>query len=870
MLLRFLRSDLAEEVQGDLEEKFYAALKTKSPFKSKLNYWYQVFNYLRPFAIRKSNSPALNHYGMFQNYFKIGWRNLVKQKMYSSIKIGGFALGITASLLIALFIRDELSYDLHYPDGDRIYRVVGVLNDNGEIHQDTWFPAPFAKALKEDYPEIENVGRLNSSELFGAGSNEIRRADKTDNSHEEGFAYIDPELLDILHLPIVYGNLKVALDAPNTIVITKEKANKYFPNEDPVGKMLIINNDEQNPFTIGAVIEDLPATMHVQFDFLITLKDREFWPGEQTWWRASNYHTYVRLNQGVNPDALEKKVTKGTIEKYFLPSMIESGMVGAEAMMKNAHLEFQPVRDIHLDADIRDGLIHGDLRFIWLFGGIATFIIIIACINFVNLSTAKSANRAKEVGLRKVVGSIRSSIISQFLTESLLFSFLSFAVGIAAAWLLLPYFNTLTAKSLIIPWSAWWLFPLLMSAATIIGILAGLYPSFYLSSFKPIQVLKGNLSRGSKHSGARSMLVVFQFTTSIVLIVGTLIIYRQMGYILNTKVGFEKDQVLLIEGANTLDRQVNTFKNELLRLPQVKHVSIGDYLPIRGTKRNGNGFWKEGKIQEDREVSGQMWIVDNDYIKTMGMKIVEGRDFGAQLSTDSLGVIINQAMARQLNLSDPIGKNITNGTSMPVIGVVEDFHFESMKENIQPLAMRLGISPSIISVKANAAEMQDLIQSVTTVWKQFSPNQPIRYTFLDQSYARMYEDVQRMGRIFTSFAVLAIIVACLGLLALSAFMVEQRGKEISIRLVLGASVGSVFNLLTQNFLKLVLISFVLAVPIAWYMMQKWLEDYVYKIEIGWDVFILAGAMAVCIALLTISYQSIRAALVNPVRGLRSE
>jgi putative ABC transport system permease protein len=343
-----------------------------------------------------------------------------------------------------------------------------------------------------------------------------------------------------------------------------------------------------------------------------------------------------------------------------------------------------------------------------------------------------------------------------------------------------------------------------------------------------------------------------------------------MEFMLNTKVGYEKDQVLLIQGSNTLGSQIISFKNELLRLSQVRHVSISDYLPIRGTKRNGNGFWKEGKINEDREVTGQMWIVDGDYIITMGMKIVDGRDFNMQMATDTLGVIINQAMVRELGLTDPVGKVITNGESMPVIGIVEDFHFESMKENIRPLAMRLGISPSIVSIKVSATEMEDVITSITKVWKRFSENQPLRYTFLDESYARMYEDVQRTGRIFTSFAVLAIFVACLGLFALSAFMVEQRTKELSIRLILGASPNSIFRLLTSNFIRLVAISFLLAAPVAWLLMNKWLDDYVYKIDLTWDIFLFSGLVSMLIALITISYQSLKAAMANPASTLRTE
>ena len=365
-------------------------------------------------------------------------------------------------------------------------------------------------------------------------------------------------------------------------------------------------------------------------------------------------------------------------------------------------------------------------------------------------------------------------------------------------------------------------------------------------------------------------MVVFQFTTSIILIIGTVIIDRQMNYILNTKIGFDKEQVLIIHGANTMAGSQTTFKDELLKLADVAHVTINSYLPVDGTKRDQNGFWKDGKSKEEKGIGAQKWYVDEDYISTMGMKLVEGRNFIPGLASDSQAIIINQAMVKRLGLAKPVGERIMTWQTYTVIGVVEDFHFESMKGAIEPLSFLFGHGGSIVSVKVKSKNMGNVIQSVTSVWNKFMPHQPIRYSFLDESYARMYDDVQRMGRIFASFAALAIIVACLGLFALSAFMVEQRSKEISIRLVLGASLKSTFRLLTQNFLKLVLISFVISVPVSWYLMQKWLEDYAYKVNITWDVFFLAGVISIMIALLTVSYQSIRAALANPVESLRTE
>ncbi|MGC3946867.1 MAG: ABC transporter permease [Chryseolinea sp.] len=869
LLLSFLRDDLAEDVAGDLEEKFYGDVEVHGALRARYKYWYQVFNYLRPFAFKRIKSTPQNNIAMVGNYFKIGWRNLVRQRMYSFIKIGGFAMGITACLLISIYIQDELSYDQFYKEGHRIYRVYQKWDEGGKIENGVWFQAPFAKALKEDYPEIEKAGRYNSSELFGGGPNQIRPDGTSENFFEERFVFADQELLEILEVEMVYGDLKHSLDQPQTIVLTRSKSEKYFPGENPVGKLMIINDNANNPFKVGGVIEDFSSHSHFQHDFIITMAGREFWPGEQNYWGATNYPTYVLLKEGASPDALATKLQK-VIEKYMMPLWLKEGRSNAKDIASKISYGLQPVKDIHLDAEMMDPVSHGDRGFVWLFGAIASFILIIACVNFINLSTAKSANRAKEVGLRKTVGSYRSNIVTQFLTESVLFSAWSFAVGIVGAWLLLPYFNDLAGKSLTLPFFEWWFIPAMAACCIATGMLAGIYPSLYLSSFRPAQVLKGHLSKGSKGSALRSALVVFQFTTSIVLIISTVIIYRQMEYIMNRKVGYDKEQVLMLQGTGTIEPKLKTMKEELLAIAAVKSVSISDYLPVRGTKRNGNGFWNEGREKTDPSVGGQFWVVDEDYLSTMGMKLLEGRDFARNRLSDTLNIIINQSMAHELGLTQPIGKRIVNYRPWNIIGVVEDFNYESLRSKVQPLAMIAGISPGIVSVKLNTTDLASTIDQIEKVWNKFSPNQKIRYSFLDETYARMYDDVQRMGRIFTTFAVFAIVVACLGLFALSAFMVEQRSKEISIRLVLGASMNSIFKLLTMNFVVLVSIAFILASPIGWYMMREWLQDFEYQVPITWDVFIISGVLALAIALTTISHQSLRAALAKPAQGLRSE
>jgi putative ABC transport system permease protein len=826
-----------------------------------------VFN--RSFSIGYCNSLKLKDITMFKNYFKIAYRQLRKQKMYAAIKIGGFAFSIAACLLIALYIRNELSYDKSYPDANRIFRVLIYYTENGAVGKGTEWPAPLAKTLKANFPQVELSGRL----LPVSGGVEVRRADQVENSYEEGVTFADQSMLDILKLPMVYGDRTHALINPLTVVISKRKADKYFPGQNPVGKVMYFNNDKSRPYTVGGVMENFPATSHLQYDFMATLTGMEFGQSEQNNWGQFNYPTYVLLKAGVDAKDFGRKITADIVKNYFLPSIMKGGAKNPQQQAAKIQMVLQPITDINLYSyDVRDGLSHGDIRFIWLFGGVAAFILIIACINFVNLATAKSANRAKEVGLRKVLGSYHGSLIRQFLTESLLYSCLSFFIGLLLAWLLLPYFNTLAAKSLIMPWGEWWLLPVILVSAFVIGIIAGLYPAFYLSAFKPAQVLKGMLSTGSKGSVLRNSLVVFQFTASIMLIIGTTVIYNQMHYILKQKVGFDKDQVVILQGTNTLGDKVKSFKNELSKLPSVKSASISDYLPVAGTNRNGNPFFIDGRSKLDAEVDGQFWQIDDTYLKTLGMKLVEGRNFSYNMSDDTAGktIIINQTLAKRLNLKHPVGARITNGNTFTVIGVVEDFNFNSMHEQIAPVALSFGISPSMMTVKVRGADMKNALQQITNTWKSFSPNQPIRYTFLDESYASMYADVQRMGRIFTTFAILGIVIACLGLFALSAFMAEQRSKEIGIRKVLGASVSGITTLLSFDFVKLVALAILIASPIAWWAMNKWLQGFAYHVPVRWWIFALTGLAAILIALITVSFQSIKAALMNPVRSLKAE
>ncbi|NDV14689.1 FtsX-like permease family protein [Muricauda sp. TY007] len=805
---------------------------------------------------------------MFKNHLNIAWRTIKKDKLFTFIKIGGFAVGIAACLLIALFIRNEVSYDQHYAKKNQIYRVVFQGEIQGEVMKSTHFQLPFADALQSDFPEIIKAGKVNTIEIFGAGKRGFRLTGKKENTFEENFILADQEAFDILEIQLEQGDPATALTEPKSIVISKSKAEKYFPNGNVLEQTIFLDNDTSTPYTVTGVMEDVPESSHLDFDFLLPIEDTN-----QSW-TNQNYFTYVLVNPNTNIQELEQKMTL-IVEKYIIPAQIKRGRSASFIdVLRTAEYKLQPVTDIYLKSDLKmqDGLKHGDVKFVWLFAAIAIFVLLLAIINFINLSTAKSANRAKEVGLRKTIGAFRNNLVNQFLTESVVFSVISFVLGVVLAWVLLPTFNEIASKNMELPWSAWWFAPMLLVSALLVGVLAGLYPAFYLSAFRPANVLKGKLSVGSKSGRLRSGLVVFQFTTSVILIIGTLIIYRQMDFIVSKELGYDKERVVVLEGTNILGNKIESFKEQLASLSQVKSVTSTNYLPINGGSRNGNTFNVDGQDDGGRGIPAQIWRVDYDYMETLGIRLEKGRGFSKEFAYDSINsIVINSKMASELGLQDPIGKKLDNsGQVFEIIGVIENFHFKSLKEDISSLSLVIGEDVGAVSVKLEKGDPTEALASIEQVWNRNVPNQALNYSFLEQEFAQMHEDVQRMGKIFNSFALFAILVACLGLFALSAFMVEQRRKEISIRRVLGAPFKNIYKLLTLDFLKLIIISICIAIPIGWYLMNRWLEGFAYRINIGWEIFLTAGLIALGIAIVTISYQSIGAALLKPTKGLRTE
>ncbi|GAB3643467.1 ABC transporter permease [Spirosoma arcticum] len=813
---------------------------------------------------------------MLRNYLKIAWRNLRKQRGLSFINISGLAVGLACCLLITLYVLDELSYDRYNVKADRIYRIHTDVKFGGNDSQSAVTADPVGPTLKQDYPQVEQFVRLHQR-----GTWLVKRAGSTSSLREENITFADSTLFDVFTLPLVAGDPKRALTSPNTVVISESAAKRHFGNQDPMGQTLTFDNNQN--YKVTGVMRDMPANSHFRSDFFPAMLSDGYRWGQ---WLSNNHHTYIVLRAGTDYRQFEKNFD-AVIEKYVGPQALQFiGITLAQFRQAGNRFRFSlmPLTDIHLHSKETIQLApNGDIQYVYIFSAVALFILLIAGINFMNLATARSANRAKEVGVRKVLGSERPQLIGQFMTESVLMTVLAMVLALLLVAVSIPFFNDLAAKQLSIQGllSPYWL-PLLVLLPIVVGLLAGVYPAFFLSSFKPITVLKGKVNVSFKGAGLRSGLVVFQFMMSMVLIVGTIVVYRQVTYIQNKNLGFKRDQVLTVNEVYAIGKQAETFKQEVLRLPGVVSGSISGYLPTPSNRSN-NSFFPEGKIDQKNAVSMQAWGVDHDYVKTLGMQLVQGRDFSRDFGSDSSGIVLNETAAKLFGGKAIVGKRILQFVNpqlkttktYTVIGVVKNFHYESLRQNIGALALVLDANSGAASFRLGGTPLSGtnlpaLISQIEAKWKQVAPGQPFSYSFLEDSFDAMYRAEQRIGTIALTFAVLAILIACLGLFGLAAFMAEQRTKEIGVRKVLGASVFSIVGLLSKDFLRLVLIAIVVASPLAWYAMSQWLKDFAYKIDIEWWYFALAGALAVGIALLTVSFQSIKAALMDPVKSLRSE
>ncbi|GAB4047280.1 ABC transporter permease [Spirosoma litoris] len=808
---------------------------------------------------------------MLLNYLKIAWRTLRKQQGFTFINIFGLAVGLACCMLIMLYVLDELSFDRYNEKADRIYRIQTHLKFGGNDMNFALAPDPIGPTLKKDYPQVEQFVRLHRR-----GTWSVKRTGEPTSIREDDITFADSTLFDVFTLPLVSGDPKRALAEPNTVVISESAAKRHFGNQNPLGQAMVFDNNKT--FKVSGVMRDMPQNSHFRSDFFLTMLNDDYEWGQ---WLSNNHYAYILLKPDTNPAVFAKNFDT-IIEKYIGPQALQTVGTTMEQFRKAGNeigYWLIPLTDIHLYSKQQYELSpNGDIQYVYIFSAVALFILLIACINFMNLATARSANRAKEVGVRKVLGSERQQLVGQFMTESVLTTVLAMVVAISIVAIALPGFNTIAGKEMSIQQliSPYYL-PLLISLPIIVGLLAGSYPAFFLSTFQPITVLKGKINVSFRSAGLRSGLVVFQFMMSVVLIVGTIIVYRQITYIQTKNVGFNRNQVLSVYGVYSIGKQAETFKQEVLRLPGVVSGSISGFLPIPSS-RSDNSFFAEGESNLNNGINMQNWGVDYDYVKTLGMQLVKGRDFSRAFGSDSSGIILNEAAVKVLGFKDPVGKRVWRFTdnqartrkTYTILGVVKNFHFESLRRNISALSLVLDSNSGAASFRISSTDLPAVVKQIEAKWKQIAPGQPFSYQFMDDSFDEMYRAEQRIGTIALTFAALAILIACLGLFGLAAFMAEQRTKEIGVRKVLGASVTSIIGLLSKDFLKLVFISIIIASPIAWYAMSRWLNDFAYKIDIEWWMFALAGLLAVGIALLTVSFQSIKAALMNPVKSLRSE
>lgn len=803
---------------------------------------------------------------MFKNYLKIALRNLLKHRAYSFINITGLAVGLACCLLISLYVKDELSYDRYHAKADRIFKVVMDSRRSDKESKVALTPAPLAEALVRDFPEVETTTRLFT--FFGEGL--VKYGDKRFN--QPGIYFGDSTFFAVFSIPLRSGDAKTALARPNTVVLSETAARKYFGNEEPLGKTLSLNDDFDVQVT--GVMGDIPANTHFHCDFLISLTTTRM-SRSPSFITNNNFHTYAVLRQQASPQALEAKFPEA-IKRYAAAQVTARfGQTFEEYTAAGNETKWMlvPVTDIHLRSNREYEIeTNGNIATVYLFATIAAIVLLIACINFMNLATARSASRAKEIGVRKVIGSNRLQLLRQFLTESLLLSFLALLVALVLVELLLPTFNQLAGKQIETSFFAnGSSIAILASVTLLVGLLAGSYPAVVLSAMRPALVLKNILAVSKSGAWIRRGLVVFQFAISVALIAGTFIVHNQLGFVLKRQLGFDKEQILVVKRASALGQQRETFKQKLLQNASVINAATSTTLP--GKLYGRSTYRALGSPMENTYAMHEMYV-DEAFLPTLAITLTAGRNFSREFATDSSAVILNEAAAELFGWADPLGQTLTQpGDSLwraNVIGVVQDFHFESLHKKIQPLVILYRPFYQYLSIRVRPENIAATVQAVEKLWQEFIPQQSFEYSFLDQDFDGQYRAEQRTGKIFGIFAALAIFIACLGQFGLASFTIQKRTKEIGVRKVLGASVASIVGMLSKEFIKLVALGMLIASPLAYYMMNRWLQDFAYRIDIGVMTFILAGSLALVIALLTVSLQSVKAALANPADALRYE
>ncbi len=807
------------------------------------------------------------------SFFKLFIRSVFRSKTFTFLNVLGLAVGMASFIIIMLWVSDELSYDSYNEKADRIYRINMYTRLNGTEGTNANCPAPLAAALLNDYPEVENVLRFRER-----GGSIIRYG--ANSFSESRIIYADSSFFDIFSIPLLKGNPETALKVPYTVAISESMAKKYFKDEDPINKILKFNN--RTDYRVTAVYKDIPDASHFHFDFIISLYSSNEY--KEQIWVNSNFQTYVLFRKNADPASFEKKLPQ-VIENYIAPQASEILGVSWDELLENGLLisfSIQNVRDIHLTSGVSGEFeVSGDIKYVYIFTLTAIFIIILACINFTNLSTARSTTRLKEVGIRKAFGVQRGTLAFQFLLESFFIVFAAHIFAVIITEVSLPFFNDLSGKNLSIDYFSFRFIGLILGLIIIISFVAGSYPALYLSSFKPISVLKGEMVSGKKRTIFRSILVIGQFTISLLLLTSTLILYRQMNYIQKKNLGYDKEQLLVIDNTYLLGKNINSFKEQILTNPHVISLTKSGFLPSPSNRNNGSVFI-DGILSND-PIFFSHFSVDDDYLETFQMKVVRGRWFSKDFSTDSSAVIINEAGAKLLGWEDPIGKKFGFGmdiesqpkkplmTLHTIIGVVNDFNFSSLREPIGGLAIYLSESNSKITCRIQSeTDINALIDFIKSQWTELAPDQPFNYYFISDDLNLQYGSELRLGKILGIFTGLAFFVSCLGLFGLALFSSANRKKEIGLRKVNGSGITQIIWLLSTDFTKLIFISFVIACPVSLYLMSRWLQSFAYRTNIPWWIFAFTGALTYFIAMMTISYQSYRAASANPVDILRDE
>lgn len=784
---------------------------------------------------------------MIRNYFKTALRNFRRNKSSFLINVVGLSIGMACSILILLWVVDELNYDRFHANSDRIFRVMEHQDYSDEIFTTTSTPGILAPALKEEVPEIEYATTYtwNMNYLFT----------KDDKSLKENGIYARPDFFHILTIGLEAGNRNELLTNPYSVVISQDLAQKYFGSENPVGQSVTINQDEVH--TVTGVFRKLPDHSSLQFDYVLPFED---WLKNNEWateWGNNGPRTIVSLHKQADAAAVSDKI------KNFIKERNEGSVV---------EMFLYPFADLYLYGRFVDGKVTGGrIDYVRLFSVVAVFVLIIACINFMNLSTARATRRAKEVGIRKSIGAGRGSLVGQFIGESLIITFTSLLAAGLLVELFLPVFNELAGKEIAVNYTDPIYLLIFAGIALITGLVSGSYPAFYLSSFEAVKTLKGTIRSSAGEVFARKGLVVFQFALSVILIVSTIVVYNQIQYTQTKNLGYEKENLIYFPtNEGNLNNRWDAFRQELLAHPGVKQVSRSSHTFL-GRNSNTSGVEWPGKDPESL-VLFEAIRADYELVETLGFRMAEGRSFSREYGTDSTKVILNEAAIEVMGMEEPVGQTISFwGDNREIIGVVEDFNYQHLRNNVEPLFMILNPQNTWNGfVRLQSDGMNRTIRELESIYKQFNPDYPFDYKFMDQQYAALYKSEMRVGDLAKYFSLFAILISCLGLFGLSAFTAEQRTKEIGIRKVLGASVQNLVLLLSKDFTRLVLISIVIALPVSWWLMNQWLSDYAYRIEIRWWMFALSGAAAITIAWATVSWQSIKAALMNPVESLKSE